>query len=74
MREAACLTERRKLTREHSTAGKRKVAQRQSGTTEPQGQVDMRLKLDLLNASFKPLFLPRWRKVPVTSSAGTFAV
>ena len=34
--KSTCLTERRKLIREQSTAGKRQVIQRLKGTTEPQ--------------------------------------
>ena len=43
--ELTCLTEWRKLKREHSTAGKRLVIQRLKDTTELQQQSDMRFKL-----------------------------
>ena len=51
--ETTCLTERRKLIREHSTTGKRLVSQRYKRTTVSQRQVDMRIKLNLLNVSFE---------------------
>jgi hypothetical protein len=53
-----CLTARRKLTREHSTTGKRLVAHRYWSKTVSQCQADMRIKLGLLNVSFEySLFL-----------------
>jgi hypothetical protein len=52
-KETTYLTERRKLTREHSTIGKLLVSQRYKRTTVLQRQVDMRIKLGLLNVSFE---------------------
>ena len=57
-REITHLTERRKLIREHSTMGTRQVTQRQSGATAPVDQVDIRVKLDLLNVIFQSLLCP----------------
>ena len=65
-KETTCLTERRKLTREHSTTGKRLVAHRYQSTTESQRQADIRIKLSLLNVSFEYSFRLNMGNVSVT--------
>lgn len=49
-------------------AGKRRVAQRQSGTTEPRREADMRKKLYLLNVSFKFPLTRGWGNLSDTPS------
>ena len=70
-KETTCLTERRKLIREHSTTGKRLVAHRYQSKTASQCQADIRIKLSLLNVSFEYSFRLNMGNVSVTHDVST---
>jgi hypothetical protein len=70
-KETTCLTARRKLTWEHSTTGKRLVVHRYRSKTVSQRQADMRIKLDLLNASFEYSFRLNMGNVSATHDVST---